>query len=200
MLNIDKMKLKKLINLYENIPGVSKKLSLKMALKTISNEELKSDLVKIVDIANQLEYCGKCGIIKETNIACDNCALPSELLLVFQNQLDIISIEDKTTITGTKFIMGFDNKKQFTNFEEIKTMTSKLIEFVKKENFSEILFMLSPSIETEIIIKVITEELVMNKIEVIFTKISTGVPFGGSVEYSDEITLRKAMEKREQIK
>ncbi len=193
------MNIFKLINLFENIPGISKKLAQKLALKIIDNDEVKSDLELIINEANKFKYCNICGLIfmKENN--CINCGKNTEKLYVFENQLNLLSIESKTNLEGEKFVIGFESKKDFLDFDKVSHMIERINIFVKNKQIKEMIFMLSPSIETEIIIKVITEKLANSFNNIVYSKLSAGVPFGGSVEHSDEITIRKAVEKREKF-
>lgn len=193
------MKLQKLINKIENIDGISKKLSQKIALNLIKDDELIINLKEIIKSSQDLSMCEVCGLIKDKDTECNNCLKDYKKLFIFENHLNFISISNKTKIIENKFILGIETKKDLTNYEKIKTYIERLDSFLNNKEITEIIFILSPSLEAEIIIKVLKDSL-KAKSGLTFTKILTGVPFGGSVEYTDEVTLRKAIEKREEIK
>ena len=74
---------------------------------------------------------------------------------------------------------------------------ASLIERIKTEKVEEIILALKPSIEGETTSLYISKLLEKEKIKI--TKLAHGIPIGGDLEYTDEITLSKALEGRRKI-
>ena len=90
---------------------------------------------------------------------------------------------------------GLINPLEGVNPEDIGI--EKLLERVKKENFEEIIFALTPSIEGETTVLYIKQILDDNKIKI--TKLASGVPIGAEMEYMDVLTLERALSERKEV-
>lgn len=192
MSNIDK--LSQLIN---ELPGIGKKASKKMAIKLIENKDENIDLLnKINESINEFEVNKKTNIIETLNQKEVNSINP--LLVVFNN------------FEAQKFMDLFDNDFNYFNLNintiadisrrlEDDNTIANLIDFIKEKNIKEVVFGLSPKVETDVIIRVITNEILKSLDDIEISKLPVGMPIGSMIEYSDEKTIKQAINNREKI-
>ncbi len=178
-----------------DLPGISLKQAERLAIQLVEKPELSNNLTNILDITKQLHKDELTGlIINKDEIANDN--KEKDMLLVIESNRDVNNILKKTRTTKSMFVLGIENKR---DFKSTQLILDRLFKIIKDYNTQEILFLLSPSIESELIMRVIKEEIVNQEFATTpkLTRLSMGIPFGGSIEFSDERTIREAMSKRE---
>jgi len=194
MLNMNK--LKKLTELFKELPGVSLKTAERMAISTIENKKDNIKTLKeIILLSEELEKDELTGLIINKNTK-PNENKEKDILLILESNNDVLNILEKTKSNKSLFILDMKNKR---NFEETKKIIDRLIKIIRSYNTKEILFLLTPSIESELIMRVVKEEIDGSNIPVKpnLTRLSMGIPFGGSIEFTDERTIREAIKKRE---
>ncbi len=188
-------KLDDITEFLRDLPGISLKQAERLAIQLIEKPELSNNLSNILDITKQLHKDELTGlIINKDEIANDN--KEKDMLLVIESNRDVNNILKKTRTTKSMFVLGIENKR---DFKSTQLILDRLFKIIKDYNTQEILFLLSPSIESELIMRVIKEEIVNQEFTTTpkLTRLSMGIPFGGSIEFSDERTIREAMSKRE---
>ena len=89
------------------------------------------------------------------------------------------------------------NKNDLSNFAKINEIIDDFFKYIKEYNINEVFFLLSPSVETELIIRVFKEKIIKEKININLKRLNIGIPFGGSIEHSTKETLKEAIEKNE---
>lgn len=188
--------LKEITDMLRSLPGMSLKSSERLAINLIENkEEHIPSLERIIELSKDLSKDELTGLIvskgKEPN---EN--KEKDMLLVVESNKDIFNVIEKTQSPKSVFILGMKNKRDFDNTKKI---LDRLFKVIKSYNTKEVLFLLTPSIESELIMRVVKEELEKTTIEnkPIITRLSMGIPFGGSIEFSDERTIKEAVSKRE---
>lgn len=188
-------KIKGIIDELKELPGISAKIAERLAIQMIEKPELTNNLSKIIDLSQKIHKDPLTGLIIN-NGETPNENKEKDLLLIIDSNRDINNIINKTETQKSIFVLGIENKR---DFKTIQSVLDRLFEVVREYQTKEILFLLSPSIESELIMRVIKEEIL--KIEDIeqpkLTRLSMGIPFGGSIEFSDERTIREAIKKRE---
>ncbi len=189
-------KISDITELLRDLPGISLKTAERLAIQLIENPDLINNLDNIVEISKDLTKDELTGlIIKQGDVPNEN--KDKDILLIIDSNRDVNNILKKTKTTKSIFILDMNNKRDFTATQKV---LDRLFKVIKLYNTKEILFLLTPSIESELIMRVIKEELVKTDIQdkPKLTRLSMGIPFGGSIEFSDERTIKEAMNKREE--
>ncbi len=187
-------KINDIVELLRNLPGISLKIAERMAIQIIEKPELADIFVNIYNITKFLDKDDLTGLIVEKGMT-PNDNKDKDILLVVDSNKDINNILKKTRTSKSIFVLGMENKR---NFDIIKKVIDRLHKVVKEYQTKEILFLLTPSIESELIMRVVKEEMTNWELKPKLTRLSMGIPFGGSIEFSDERTIREAMKKREE--
>ncbi len=189
-------KIDDITELLRGMPGISLKIAERLSISLIEDPELARDLNKAYELTKLMHKDERTGlIINQGEIPNEN--KEKDLLLIVETNRDINNILKKTRTTKALFVLDMNNRR---DFKSTQVVLDRLFSVLKEYNSKEILFLLSPSIESELIMRVIKEELENVDLEVKpkLTRLSMGIPFGGSIEFSDERTIREAMEKREE--
>ena len=188
-------KLDEITEQIRELPGISTKTAERLAISLIEKPNLLNNLEKIIDLSSFLIKDELTGlIIPKDSIANEN--KDKDILLIVETNNDVKNIISKTNSTKSIFVLDIKNKRDFKNVEKILVRLFNLIQEYKTK---EILFLLSPSIESELVMRVIKEEMTNRGISNLpkLTRLSMGIPFGGSIEFSDERTIKEAIKNRE---
>ncbi len=188
-------KINDITELLRDIPGISFKQAERLAIQLIEKPELGDVLDKISNLSKEMHKDPLTGLIINKNEV-PNENKEKDVLLIIESNRDMNNILKKTNTNKSLFVLDMNNKRDFKSTQKV---LDRLFEVVKDYNTKEILFLLSPSIESELMMRVIKEEISKVDFEQPkLTRLSMGIPFGGSIEFSDERTIREAMEKREE--
>lgn len=191
-------------NLIENLrklPSIGRKSAQRMALHIVNmNDEKKDSLIEALkEVKEKINNCSICGNLTENSI-CDICmdkSRDSATLCVVEDVTNLLTIENSNSYTGKYHVLnGLISPNSMINPDEIGV--DGLVERIEKENTREIIFAISPTLEGETTMLFIKELLRSRNVKI--TRIASGIPVGGNLEFFDEITLRKAIEDRRDIK
>jgi len=187
--------LKEITYLIKSLPGMSLKTSERLSINLIEDKQNIKLLEEIILLSKQLSKDELTGLIVEDGKE-PNKTKEKDMLLVVDSNKDIFNVIEKTNSSKSVFVLGMKNKR---NFDDTKRVLDRLFKVIKSYNTKEVLFLLTPSIESELLMRVTKEELEKSDIKdkPIITRLSMGIPFGGSIEFSDERTIKEAVSKRE---
>lgn len=191
-------KFKKLIEVYETLPGVGAKTAQRYAfsLLDLSNEEID----KYIDALNgikEIKKCKQCGFLSDEELCeiCTDKTRDSSAIMLVAYPQDLIAIEKTNTYKGLYHVLGGLLSSSKGIFKEDLNI-DKLSERID-ENVKEIVIALSPTMDGEM------TALYLNKIlkekNVLVTRLAHGLPMGANLDYADELTLIKAMDNRQKI-
>ena len=192
--------IEKLIESFERLPSIGHKTAARLAFYILnSSEEVTNEFISsIINAKKNLKYCSKCFNISDTD-PCTICANPKRdntFICVVEDVRDIIAMEKTHEFKGIYHVLhgsispmngiGPDDIK-------IKELLARLIDGEVKE----ILIATNPRVEGEATAMYLSKLIKPLGIKV--TRIAHGIPVGGDLEYTDEITLTKALEGRREI-
>lgn len=185
-----------LIKNLKKMPGVGKKQADKIAfyLLNLDYKNLDELLTSISEVNKQLNKCAICNFITKNNI-CQVCLDPQreKIILVLESSSDMIKFENNKLFNGRYFI--FDSLT-LTNPETKEKEIQKLIS--QLHSYKEIIISLSPNYEGIVFSNYLSQKL--QKYNIKISQIACGVPFGASIDYMDEITLKESIVNRREIK
>lgn len=189
------MKTREISQLLSEMPGISIKTADRLTIALIENPTLINNLKDIVKYSEEIIKDEMTGLLI-TKGSVSNENKEKDILLVVESNNDVNNINNKLKSNKSMFILDLKNKRDFKNMEII---LKRLFYIIKKYKTKEVLFLLAPSIESELTMRVIKEEITNQDFDFdpLLTRLSMGIPFGGSIEFSDERTIKEAMNKRE---
>jgi len=186
-----------LVQNLKKLPGIGNKSAQRLAMHLISGDKTKA-LLLAESIQNAVENytnCSICNMLTETD-PCDFCAdvmRQKSSLCVVENTQDIYLIENTHEYRGKYFVLGnLLSPLDGIGPEEINY--PKLHELIRANGINELILALNPTAEGESTINYIASQLEDTKTSI--TRLSTGLPFGGDIEYTSSITLGNALKRR----
>ncbi len=187
-------------NRLKQLPGVGEKTAQRYAIYLL-NQDKDTSLSLADTIREAVEthsFCSSCNILSDSNPCdiCKNTERDRNLLCVVENTYDVYLIENTGEYRGYYFVLGH----LLSPMEGIGTneiYLPKLLNRIADESISEVILALNPSAEGETTIELIASEIAHLSKKI--TRLSTGLPFGGNIEYSSPITLSNAIKRRYSI-
>lgn len=192
--------IEKLIESFEKLPSIGHKTAIRLAFHVLqqSNAETEEFIKSITDAKTKLRYCDTCFNISDTN-PCQICGNPKRdqsIICVVEDVKDIIAMEKTHEFNGTYHVLhGSISPMNGIGPEDIKI--KELLQRLQEGNVTEIIIATNPRVEGEATAMYLSKLIKPLGIKV--TRIAHGIPVGGDLEYTDEVTLMKALEGRREI-
>ena len=192
--------IEKLIQSFEKLPSIGSKTAARLAFYILdaSEEETNEFISSIVNAKKNLKYCSKCYNISDTD-PCPICSNPkrdTSSICVVEDVRDIIAMEKTHEFKGVYHVLhGSISPMNGIGPEDIKI--KELLSRLMDGTVKEVILATNPRIEGEATAMYLSKLIKPLGIKV--TRIAHGIPVGGDLEYTDEITLTKALEGRREI-
>ena len=192
--------IEKLIQSFEKLPSIGNKTAARLAFYILnaSEEETKEFVDSIVNAKKNLKYCSKCYNISDTD-PCPICANPkrdqSEICVV-EDVRDIIAMERTHEFKGVYHVLhGSISPMNGIGPDDIKI--KELLSRLMDGQVKEVILATNPRVEGEATAMYLSKLIKPLGIKV--SRIAHGIPVGGDLEYTDEVTLTKALEGRREL-
>ena len=192
--------IEKLIESFEKLPSIGHKTATRLAFHMLNNseEEINKFVSSIVDAKKNLKYCSKCFNISDTDPCeiCANSKRQADTICVVEDVKDIIAMERTHEFNGLYHVLhGSISPMNGIGPDDIKVkeLLTRLQEGIAKE----VILATNPRVEGEATAMYLSKLIKPLGIKV--TRIARGIPVGGDLEYTDEITLMQALEGRREL-
>jgi recombination protein RecR len=197
MMQFSSQLLENAVNEFAKLPGIGKKTALRLVLHLIKqdNNEVTQFSETIAKMRNEIKFCNRCYNISDTILCsiCNNTMRKQDTLCVVENIRDVIAIENTQQFNGIYHVLG-GIISPLDGIGPDQLTIDPLIERIKKEKITEVIFALNPNIQGDTTIYYISKKL--KDVPVKITTIARGIAFGGELEYADEMTLAKSISNR----
>ncbi|HEY2512349.1 MAG TPA: recombination mediator RecR [Polyangiaceae bacterium] len=199
-------KLARTISLLSRLPGVGEKTAQRYVLFLLTaDESLARDLgEQLATLHDVLRPCVRCGNIAELAhpddepicTICRDNKRDEHLLCVVARVHDLLAIERAGAMRGRYFVLG----KLLSPLEGVgpdELPIGKLMDRVRQEGIREIIVATPPSVDGEATALLLKRELA--PLSVTLSRIASGVPHGGDLEFADPITMGRALAGRQRL-
>lgn len=189
--------LEDLIEELRRLPSIGRKSAQRLALHIVTMDTGKIDnlIASLTHVRDKIHPCQICGNLTEDK-TCSICANESRdqaSLCVVEDVTNLLTIENSGAFQGRYHVLdGLINPSKNTLPEEIGV--DKFIDRLNKEPIREVIFAISPTVEGETTMLFLRELIKGSDIKI--TRLASGIPVGGNLEYYDDLTLAKAMAER----
>ena len=192
--------IEKLIERFEKLPSIGHKTAIRLAyhMLDMSDDEIKEFTSSITDAKQKLKYCSICFNISDTDPCpiCSDAKRDQSTIFVVEDVRDIMAMERTHEYKGVYHVLhGTISPLNGIGPDEIKI--KELLNRIRDNEIKEVIIATNPRVEGEATSIYLSKLLKAFNIKV--TRIAHGIPVGGDLEYTDEITLMKAMEGRREI-
>ncbi len=190
--------LEKLINSFRSLPGVGYKTAQRYAYSILNKtkEEAQDFAKSIIDAKNNIKFCKECGNFSEEDI-CEICKKKSaDTICVVKEPKDIAVMEKVKNFDGVFHVLnGTISPLENRGPDDIRI--KELLSRVQKYKTKEVIMALNPDVEGDATAMYISRLLTPLGVKV--TRLAQGISMGSDIEFADEVTLSRALEKRTTI-
>jgi len=151
----------------------------------------------ILDLSRDVGYCSVCFNLTEQD-PCSICSNPkrdSSIICVVEEPKDVLAVERSGVYSGLYHVLG-GVLSPLDGVTEHKLNVHELFERTK-QGVSEVILATNPTMEGEMTAAFLAKRLERQGVKV--SRIARGIPFGGSLEFNDAVTVAKALEGRVNI-
>lgn len=191
-------KVNRLVKLLSRLPGVGEKTAQRYVLWLLTaddslSREMGAELATLRDELGPCERCGNVAEIRDGRAVCDVCSdskRDARILCIVQRVHDLVAIERAGSMRGRYFVLG----KLLSPLEGIgpeDLPMGKLVGRIRDDGVSEVIVATPPSVDGEATALLLKRELA--SLGVALTRIASGVPHGGDLEFADPITMGRAL-------
>ena len=192
--------IEKLIESFEKLPSIGHKTAQRLAfyMLDLNQEEVEEFTNSIINAKKNLHFCSKCFNISDTD-PCNICSNPKRdesVICVVEDVRDVIAMERTHEYNGVYHVLhGSISPMNGVGPDDSKI--KELLSRIMNGDVKEIILATNPRVEGEATSMYISK--LVKPMGIKTTRIAREIPVGGDLEYTDEITLTKALEGRSEI-
>jgi recombination protein RecR len=190
----------RLIDELKKLPGIGAKSAQRLAFHILrsSDEDAEALATAVRDVKANLRLCSVCNNITDVDpcVYCTSATRNQRLVCVVEEPTNIAAIEKTKHYNGVFHVLhGAISPLQGIGPEQLRI--PNLISRVESGAVDEVILATNPTVEGEATAVYLSQQLRRAGVKV--TRIAMGIPVGSDIEYTDEITMLKAMEGRREL-
>ncbi len=192
--------LDEIVDSFSRLPGIGKKSAIRIA-----NHLLKADKIFMQRFANQISSlqekihpCSLCGSWTETDPCpiCSDFSRDRTLLCIVEQPQDVNTINSSHEYNGLFHVLG-GVISPLDGIGPDQLRLGNLVDRVKNEGIKEVILATNPTVEGDTTALYIQRILLPTGVTV--TRLASGLPVGGDLEYADKLTLARSLRGRIKI-
>ncbi|MBN2891903.1 MAG: recombination protein RecR [Bacteroidales bacterium] len=185
------------VNEFAKLPGIGKKTALRLVLHLLNQDDEQVELFSssMVKLKKEIKICKVCNNLSDNDL-CDVCANPKRdvsIVCVVENIKDIIAIEKTMQYQGVYHVLG-GLISPIDGVAPSDLNISSLEKRLSEGKVNEVIFALNTTMEGETTSFFLYRKLAEFSVNI--SSIARGVGFGDELEYTDELTLGRAIKNR----
>jgi recombination protein RecR len=189
-----------LIDEFGRLPGIGPKSAQRIAFHLLkaSKEDAMRLSHAIEEAKDKVAFCSRCFNVAEGELCeiCSSTKRDTHVVCVVEEPRDVVAIERTGEFKGRYHVLqGAINPIEGIGPDQLRV--KELIARLNPEGISEVILCTNPNIEGETTAMYLARLLEPLGINV--TRIASGLPVGGDLEYADELTLGRALENRRKV-
>ncbi len=192
--------LQRAVDEFAKLPGIGQKTALRLVLHQLrcSREEVSAFTNAIDTLRSEVCYCKVCHNISDTEVCsiCSDNRRDTSTICVVENVRDVMSIENTGQFRGLYHVLG-GVISPIDGISPSDLSIDSLVERVSKGDVAEVIMALSSTMEGDTTAFFIQRKLEPYKIKL--TAIARGISVGNEIEYTDELTLGRAIVNRTEL-
>jgi len=190
----------RLLEELERLPGIGPKSAQRLAYHILRSDEAAAQRLAdaIVEVKRSIHFCSQCFNFAEADL-CDICSAPrrdASIICVVEEPRDVVSIERTGEFHGLYHVLqGAISPIDGIGPEQLRVR--ELVGRLADGSVQEIIMATNPNVEGETTALYVAR--LAKPLGVKVTRIASGLPVGGDLEYADEVTLGRAIEARREL-
>jgi recombination protein RecR len=196
----DQSAISRLVGEFSKLPGIGRKTAERLAYHILKEDDsfAQNLAAAIAEVKERVVFCDICGNMSEDNPCriCVNEHRDKKLICVVEEAKDVWSVEKIGTFNGVYHVlMGALSPLDGIGPEKLRVQ--ELLQRVQKDQAEEVIIATDPNVEGDATALYLSRLLKPLGIRV--TRIASGLPVGGDLEYADSVTLSKAITGRQPL-
>jgi recombination protein RecR len=183
------------------LPGIGEKTAERLAMHILRAPRTEAENLanSILNLKQNVRLCRHCYSLSDGDVChiCRDSGRNTGLLCVVEQPADMVSLEKSGAFNGRYHILG-GALSPMNGIGPGDIRIGELLSRLDKEHIEEVVLATSTTVEGESTASYLADRLAGYNVNV--TRIASGVPIGGDLKYVDQVTLRKAMEGRHNVK
>jgi recombination protein RecR len=189
-----------LIDALSRLPGIGPKSAQRIAFHLIKSDERDVEQLSaaISKAKATVRFCERCSNFAETSLChfCSDDRRDATTICVVEESRDVVAIEKTGEFRGRYHVLlGAINPLDGVGPEQLKIR--ELLTRIEPEKVAEVILCLNPNTEGDVTSMYLAR--ILKPLGVKVTRIASGLPVGGDLEYADELTLGRALEGRREV-
>lgn len=192
--------IQRLLDELERLPGIGPKSAQRIAYWLLTAERADAQRLAdaVLEVKSSIHFCPRCFDFAVGEV-CDVCADPrrdSSLLCVVEEPRDVAAVERTGSFAGLYHVLhGAISPIDGIGPEQLRI--TELVRRLEDGGITEIVIATNPNVEGETTAVYLSR--LIKPLGVRVTRIASGLPVGGDLEYADEVTLGRALEARREM-
>jgi recombination protein RecR len=181
------------------LPGVGQRTAQRLAFHLLRapKDEALALAAAIVDVKERVRFCRECGNLTEEEVCaiCLDTRRDHSLICVVEQPVDLISVERTAEFRGLYHVLG-GALSPIDGVAPSDLRIDELIRRVETNGVEEVVVATNPNMTGEATAAYLADRL-RGRVRV--TRLASGLPVGGDLEYADEVTLGRALAGRREM-
>jgi recombination protein RecR len=181
------------------LPGVGSRTAHRFAfhLLRVPEEEALALAAAIQDVKERVRFCNECGNLTEEEVCaiCLDARRDHSVICVVEHPVDLISLERTHEFRGLYHVLG-GSLSPIDGVEPEHLRIDELLRRVERNGVVEVVLATNPNMTGEATASFLADRL-RGRVRV--TRLASGLPVGGDLEYADEVTLGRALSGRREM-
>jgi recombination protein RecR len=188
-----------LVSQLTRLPGVGQRTAQRLAfhLLRVPKDEAAALAGAIAEVKERVRFCSECGNLTEEDV-CDICRdarRDRAVVCVVEQPADLISVERTHEYRGLYHVLG-GALSPIDGVEPENLRIGELLQRVERNGIQEVVLATNPNMTGEATAAYLADRL-RGRVRV--TRLASGLPVGGDLEYADEVTLGRALSGRREM-
>ena len=181
------------------LPGIGSRTAQRLTfhLLQVSKQEALALAAAIEDVKERVRFCRECGNLTEEEV-CSICLderRDHSIICVVEQPVDLLSVERTAEFRGLYHVLG-GSLSPIDGIEPESLRIDELMHRVERNGVREVVVATNPNMTGEATAAYLADRL-RGRVKV--TRLASGLPVGGDLEYADEITLGRALTGRREM-
>jgi len=181
------------------LPGVGQRTGQRLAFHLLRTpkEEALALAEAIVEVKERVRFCRECGNLTEDEVCaiCLDVRRDHSVICVVEQPVDLISVERTAEFRGLYHVLG-GALSPIDGVEPADLRIDELMRRVERNGVEEVVVATNPNMTGEATAAYLADRL-RGRVRV--TRLASGLPVGGDLEYADEVTLGRALAGRREM-
>jgi recombination protein RecR len=188
-----------LVSQLTRLPGVGNRTAQRLAfhLLSVSKDEALALASALADVKERVRFCSECGNLteEETCEICRDARRDRSVICVVEHPADLVSVERTAEYRGLYHVLG-GALSPLDGVEPDDLRIAGLMSRVDRNGIEEVVLATNPNMTGEATASYLADRL-RGRVRV--TRLASGLPVGGDLEYADEVTLGRALAGRREM-